>query len=82
MQNIATTVFILFQIVWTDSTGFVLTLNEKRIYDDQRFSVERPHKNHWNLYIRDVKFSDSGKYVCQIDTNPVKTKEVMLNVKG
>jgi len=68
--------------VWTDSEGFVYTLNEKRIFDDQRFSVERPHKNSWNLHIREAQYSDSGKYVCQIDTKPVKFKEVVLYVQG
>lgn len=70
------------QVVWTDHTGFVLTQDQKRIYEDQRFSVERPNKKYWDLHIRDVRPTDAGKYVCQINTNPVKTKEVMLYVQG
>lgn len=68
------------QVVWTDAEGFVLTLNEKRIFDNQRLSIERPFKQMWNLHIRDVRYADRGKYVCQISTQPPKHKDVILNV--
>lgn len=68
------------QVVWTDAEGFVLAHNDKRIIDDQRMSVERPFKRMWNLHIRDVQYADRGKYICQISTEPVKHKEVLLNV--
>ncbi|XP_053405621.1 limbic system-associated membrane protein-like [Mercenaria mercenaria] len=68
------------QVVWTDAEGFLLTHNAKRIIDDKRLSVERPLKQLWNLHIRDVHYSDRGKYVCQISTQPPKHKDVILNV--
>ncbi|WAR00821.1 LACH-like protein [Mya arenaria] len=69
------------KVVWTDAEGFLLSLNEKRVYEDTRFSVERPFKKYWNLHIRDTRPADAGKYVCQISTDPVKVKEVMLYVQ-
>ena len=60
----------------------MLTHNDRRVIDDQRLSVERPLKKDWDLHIRDVQYSDRGKYICQISTKPVKHKEVILEVLG
>jgi len=72
----------LFQVVWTDRFSTTLTYDISRIIDDDRIGVERPFTNDWNLLIHNVKYSDSGKYVCQINTKPVKIKTVMLYVLG
>ena len=68
--------------MWEDYRGKVLTLRERRIISDDRISLERPGTDDWNLYIRDVAPTDAGKYTCQINTTPVKTKFVMLYVHG
>lgn len=68
------------KVVWTDRYSTLLTYDIGRIIDDDRIGVERPFTNDWNLLIHDVKYSDAGKYVCQINTKPVKTKTVMLHV--
>lgn len=60
----------------------MLTYDIGRIIDDDRIGIERPFTNDWNLLIHDVKYEDAGKYVCQINTKPVKTKTVMLHVLG
>jgi len=52
------------------------------VVDDFRFSVVRPYIKEWNLQIRDIKWDDQGRYRCTINTNPVKSKIVMLHVKG
>ncbi|XP_052101022.1 limbic system-associated membrane protein-like isoform X2 [Mytilus californianus] len=68
------------KVVWTDRFSTLLTYDIGRIIDDDRIGIERPFTNDWNLLIHDVKYSDAGKYVCQINTTPVKTKTVMLHV--
>ncbi|KAL3867418.1 hypothetical protein ACJMK2_044620 [Sinanodonta woodiana] len=68
------------KVVWTDQWSTLLTLDDRRIIDDTRISIERPYKKDWNLHIRKVEYKDKGPYTCQINTNPVKTKTVMLNV--
>lgn len=70
------------QVVWTDQWSTLLTLDDRRIIDDPRISIERPYTKDWNLHIRKTAYSDRGQYVCQINTNPVKTKTVMLIVLG
>lgn len=69
------------KVVWTDRFSTTLTYDISRIIDDDRIGVERPFTNDWNLLIHNVKYSDAGKYVCQINTKPVKIKTVMLNVE-
>jgi hypothetical protein len=75
-------IIYLFQVVWTDRFSTTLTYDISRIIDDDRIGVERPFTNDWNLLIHSVKYSDAGKYVCQINTKPVKIKTVMLHVLG
>ncbi|KAJ8304477.1 hypothetical protein KUTeg_018060, partial [Tegillarca granosa] len=68
------------KVVWTDQWSTILTFGVTRIIDDDRFSVERPRNEDWNLLIRDVRYKDRGTYICQLNTNPVKTKYVALHV--
>lgn len=39
-------------------------------------------KRAWVLKIKDVKESDRGWYMCQINTDPMKSQTVFLNVVG
>jgi hypothetical protein len=59
-----------------------LTLETRRIIADERITIERPHISDWNLFIHGVELSDAGKYMCQINTAPVKIKYVVLSVHG
>ena len=74
--------FFLFQVAWTDQWNTLLTLDDRRIIDDSRISIERPYTRDWNLHIRKSEYNDRGQYTCQINTNPVKMKTVMLLVLG
>lgn len=68
--------------MWMAPRGKPLTYSDKRIIEDQRISVERPFTKDWNLHIRNVNLSDSGVYLCQINTNPVKSKKIHLHING
>ncbi|KAK3593791.1 hypothetical protein CHS0354_014331 [Potamilus streckersoni] len=68
------------KVLWMDPRGKALTMEDRRVIFDQRISVERPYTRDWNLHIRGVKHSDSGEYMCQINTSPVKIKKVILYV--
>lgn len=69
-----------FKVVWTDQFSTLLTLGEKRIIDDERMVLDRPHTKDWNLLLHDVKYDDKGRYTCQINTMPIKTKTIELIV--
>lgn len=45
-------------------------------------SVERPKVADWNLMIREVRYNDSGEYMCQINSVPVRIKRIWLFVLG
>jgi len=70
------------QVAWLDHKSIPLTYEDRRVVDDFRFTVVRPHVKEWNLQILDIKWDDKGQYRCTINTNPVKSKIVMLHVKG
>lgn len=65
-----------------DPKGKLLTIADQRMISDNRISVERPYLKDWNLHIREVRTNDSGEYKCQINTNPVKSMNIVLNVQG
>ncbi|XP_062573760.1 opioid-binding protein/cell adhesion molecule homolog isoform X8 [Saccostrea cucullata] len=69
-----------FKVVWTDQYSTLLTLDEKRIIDDDRMVLDRPHTKDWNLLLHSVKYEDKGRYTCQINTMPIKTKTIELIV--
>lgn len=73
---------MMLQVVWTDQYSTLLTLGEKRIIDDERMVLDRPHTKDWNLLLHDVKYDDRGRYTCQINTMPIKTKTIELIVLG
>ena len=59
-----------------------LTYEDRRVVDDTRFSVTRPQVKEWNLQVRDVRPEDEGRYRCTINTNPVRSKQIVVHVKG
>jgi len=65
-----------------DEASIPLTYDERRIVDDTRFAVSRPGVREWNLQIRDISRDDQGQYRCTVNTLPVRSKVVMLHVKG
>ena len=70
------------QVVWTDRQSTLLTFDTSRIIDNDRIGIDRPSERDWNLIIHDVKHADSGLYLCQMNTRPIKVKKVQLFVPG
>nr|XP_022329416.1 lachesin-like isoform X1 [Crassostrea virginica] len=69
-----------YKVMWLDHRSKTLTLETRRIIADERITIERPHISDWNLFIHGVELADAGKYMCQINTDPVKIKYVVLSV--
>ncbi|CAL1529683.1 unnamed protein product [Lymnaea stagnalis] len=68
-------------VIWVNPKKIVMSVGDRRLIDDHRISVERPYIKIWNLLIRNVRYNDSGIFECRINTNPVQTKKVHLDVK-
>ncbi|CAL1533799.1 unnamed protein product [Lymnaea stagnalis] len=69
----------VYKVVWVSGKK-TLTFEDRRIVSDERISLERPYVKEWNLHIRKVEPSDSGKYQCQINTDPIQVRNVTLVV--
>ncbi|KAK8760878.1 hypothetical protein V5799_027855 [Amblyomma americanum] len=72
-----------YKVAWIrigDST--VLSLGSSVILNDSRFSVKSDGGGYYALHIERTGYEDSGRYACQINTNPVKTEYTSLEVTG
>ena len=71
-----------FKVIWMNPRKTLISTDDSRYIDDSRLSVERPKIEDWNLMIREVRYNDSGEYMCQVNTKPVMIKRIYLFVKG
>ncbi|GFO37963.1 opioid-binding protein/cell adhesion molecule [Plakobranchus ocellatus] len=69
-----------YKVIWVNPVDTAISIQDRRILNDMRISVERPFLRDWNLHIRNVSLTDAGIYRCQINTRPVGTKRVELVV--
>ncbi|KAH3730032.1 hypothetical protein DPMN_056010 [Dreissena polymorpha] len=70
-----------YGLIWLNPRKTLISKDESRYIDDSRISVERPNIRYWNIIIREVRFNDSGEYMCQINTKPVLIKRINLFVR-
>lgn len=52
------------------------------ITKNQRIGVSHTDHRTWILHIKDVRESDRGWYMCQINTDPMKSQVGFLDVVG
>ncbi|KAK5638415.1 hypothetical protein RI129_012710 [Pyrocoelia pectoralis] len=70
-----------YKVAWVraeDQT--VLSLNSKVVTHNSRISVSHDSQHTWQLRIRQLKESDRGCYMCQINTSVLKTQEGCIDV--
>jgi hypothetical protein len=60
----------------------VLSLHNKVVTQNSRISVTHDSHRTWQLHIRQVKESDRGCYMCQINTSVMKKQVVCVDVHG
>lgn len=62
-------------------TQTILTIANHVITKNHRITVS--HNDHtWALHIRDVREADQGWYMCQLNTDPMKSQTAYLEVVG
>ncbi|TDG43576.1 hypothetical protein AWZ03_010004 [Drosophila navojoa] len=72
-----------YKIAWLRvDTQTILTIQNHVITKNHRMSITHAEKRAWILRIRDVKESDKGWYMCQINTDPMKSQVGYLDVVG
>ena len=53
-------------------TKAILAIHNRVITHNNRLSVIHSDHNTWELTIKEVRRNDSGEYMCQINTDPMK----------
>lgn len=74
---------ICSQVAWLRvDTQTILTIQNHVITKNHRIAITHTEKRIWQLRIRDVKENDRGWYMCQINTDPMKSQVGYLDVVG
>lgn len=63
-------------------TQTILTIATHVITKNHRIHVTHSDHRTWYLHLRDVRESDRGWYMCQINTDPMKSQAGYLDVVG
>lgn len=72
-----------FQVAWlraTDQT--VLALQDLVVTHNNRISVSHEGMHTWRLRIKQIRESDKGCYMCQINSSPMKKEIGCIDVQG
>ncbi|XP_054279141.1 lachesin-like [Macrosteles quadrilineatus] len=70
-----------YRVAWIKAdTKAILAIHEHVITNNQRLSVTHNDFNTWTLNIRGVKREDRGTYMCQVNTDPMKSQMAFLEV--
>lgn len=68
-------VFLPIQVAWIKAdTKAILAIHEHVITNNARLSVTHNDYNTWTLNIRGVRREDRGQYMCQVNTDPMKSQ--------
>lgn len=72
-----------YQVAWLRvDTQTILTIHGHVITKNHRIGVTHSDRRTWYLHIRDVRQTDKGWYMCQINTDPMKSQTGFLDVVG
>ncbi|CAK1544095.1 unnamed protein product [Leptosia nina] len=70
-----------YKVAWIKSdTKTILAIHTHMVNINPRLSVTHNGHNTWKLYISNVEPKDSGTYMCQINTDPMKSQMGHLSV--
>lgn len=65
----------LFQVGWVKAdTKAIQAIHEHVITHNSRVTVSHSDLNTWNLHIKSVTEEDRGGYMCQLNTDPMKSQ--------
>lgn len=71
-----------FKVAWIFvETQTILTIHHTIITKNPRFSLARNDHKHWYLRITDVRPSDRGLYMCQVNSDPMMSQVGFLDVQ-
>jgi len=76
-------ILLILQVAWVRvDTQTILTIHTHVITRSHRIGLSHTDSWTWNLHIRNVKETDRGFYMCQINTDPMMSQNGYLQVVG
>merc|ERR1719309_1614287 len=70
-----------YKVAWVRvDTQTILTIHNSIITRNQRVSLSHREHKEWKLHITNVQESDRGWYMCQVNTDPMRSKRGYLEV--
>ncbi|XP_071582844.1 lachesin isoform X2 [Temnothorax nylanderi] len=70
-----------YRVGWVKAdTKAIQAIHDHVITHNQRVSVSHSDHSIWNLHIKGVQKEDGGLYMCQINTDPMKSQTGMLSI--
>ncbi|KZC09936.1 Lachesin, partial [Dufourea novaeangliae] len=70
-----------YRVAWIKAdTKAILAIHEHVITNNARLSVTHSDYNTWTLSIRGARREDRGIYMCQVNTDPMKSQSAFLEV--
>ncbi|KAL1381141.1 hypothetical protein pipiens_013680 [Culex pipiens pipiens] len=67
-----------YRVGWVKAdTKAIQAIHENVITHNPRVSVSHADQNTWNLHIKQVTEDDRGGYMCQLNTDPMKSQAVL-----
>ncbi|XP_058807657.1 lachesin isoform X2 [Phymastichus coffea] len=70
-----------YRVAWIKvDTKAILAIHEHVITNNARLSVTHNDFNTWTLNIKDARPEDRGTYMCQVNTDPMKSQSAVLEV--
>ena len=70
-----------YKVAWVRvDTQTILTIHNSIITRNQRVSLSHREHKEWKLHIADVKEEDRGWYMCQVNTDPMRSRRGYLEV--
>ncbi|XP_023322130.1 lachesin [Eurytemora carolleeae] len=70
-----------YKVAWVRvDTQTILTIHNSIITRNQRVSLSHREHKEWKLHISNIQESDRGWYMCQVNTDPMRSKRGYLEV--
>ncbi|XP_030756298.1 lachesin-like [Sitophilus oryzae] len=70
-----------YKVAWIKSdTKAILAIHTHMVAQNPRLSVTHNGHNTWKLHVSNVQKNDSGTYMCQINTDPMRSQMGLLEV--
>lgn len=82
-ENIISINITILQVAWLRvDTQTILTIQNHVITKNHRIGVSNSDRQLWRLHVKDTRLADRGWYMCQINTEPMKSQIAYLDVVG